>query len=165
MLLPFLRDLTCPFPVPVSAPLAAAAVVWASASWAWACEWWSWPAPPVAMRSPLSMATNVMNPTRMASPRTKFLLGSTSTNLALSGSSSPKKISGSRWNSVSPSKPPTAKATMTLSDDGSMFVGHSASRKLGGPEMYSVARRALTAGDPGKRTAKRRVVRDEGAAA
>jgi hypothetical protein len=53
---------------------------------------------------------------------------------------------------------------MTDNDDGSMFVGHRASRKLGGPEMYSVASRAFTAGEPGKRTAKARVVRLEGAA-
>lgn len=45
-----------------------------------------------------------------------------------------------------------------------MFVGQSASRKFGGPEMYSVARRAFTAGEPGKRIAKARVVRLEGAA-
>lgn len=51
------------------------------------------------------------------------------------------------------------------SDEGSMLVGHSASRKLGGPEMYSVARRAFTAGEPGKRIAKARVVKDEGACA
>jgi len=42
-----------------------------------------------------------------------------------------------------------------------MFGGHSAKRKFGGPEMYSVARRALTAGLPGKRTAKIRDVRVE----
>lgn len=35
-----------------------------------------------------------------------------------------------------------------------MLGGHSASRKLGGPEMYKVARRALTAGLPGNRKAK-----------
>jgi hypothetical protein len=40
---------------------------------------------------------------------------------------------------------------MTLRDEGSMFGGHSASRKFGGPEMYSVARSALTAGEPGNR--------------
>lgn len=45
-----------------------------------------------------------------------------------------------------------------------MSVGQSASRKFGGPEMYRVARRALTAGEPGKRTAKRRVVSEDGAA-
>lgn len=42
-----------------------------------------------------------------------------------------------------------------------MFGGHSASRKLGGPEMYSVASSALTAGEPGKSTAKIREVREE----
>lgn len=51
---------------------------------------------------------------------------------------------------------------MTLRDDGSMSVGHSARRKLGGPEMYSVASRAFTAGDPGNRMAKRRVVTEDG---
>lgn len=45
-----------------------------------------------------------------------------------------------------------------------MLGGHRASRKLGGPEMYSVASRALTAGEPGNRMAKMRVVSDEGAA-
>jgi hypothetical protein len=35
-----------------------------------------------------------------------------------------------------------------------MLGGHSASKKFGGPEMYRVARRALTAGEPGKRNAK-----------
>lgn len=110
------------------------------------------------------MATNVKNPTRIATPSSKFLFGSTSTNLALSASSSPRKISGSRWKKVSPSRPPTANATMTESEDGSMFVGHSASRKFGGPEMYSVASSALTAGfGEGKRTAKRRVVSEDGA--
>jgi len=42
---------------------------------------------------------------------------------------------------------------MTESEEGSMLGGHSARRKFGGPEMYSVARRALTAGLPGKSTA------------
>jgi len=50
---------------------------------------------------------------------------------------------------------------MTDRDEGSILVGHSASRKLGGPEMYSVARRALTAGLPGKRIANRRETKDE----
>lgn len=40
-----------------------------------------------------------------------------------------------------------------------MFGGQSARRKFGGPEMYSVARRALTAGVEGNRTAKMRDVR------
>jgi len=62
---------------------------------------------------------------------------------------------------VSPSNPPTANATMTERDEGSIFGGHSASRKFGGPEMYRVARRALTAGVPGKRTEKTREVRLE----
>jgi hypothetical protein len=35
-----------------------------------------------------------------------------------------------------------------------MFGGQRASRKLGGPEIYSVARIALTAGLPGKNIAK-----------
>jgi len=43
---------------------------------------------------------------------------------------------------------------MTLREPGSMFGGHRASRKFGGPEMYNVARMALTAGLPGKSTAK-----------
>jgi hypothetical protein len=50
---------------------------------------------------------------------------------------------------------------MTERDDGSMFGGHNARRKLGGPEIYSVARRAFTAGEPGKRTAKIRDVNVE----
>jgi hypothetical protein len=50
---------------------------------------------------------------------------------------------------------------MTESDEGSMFGGHNARRKLGGPEMYRVARRAFTAGEPGNRTAKTREVREE----
>lgn len=81
------------------------------------------------------MATNVTKPTMMATPSKRFLFGSTITNLTLSCSSSPRKISGSRWNRVSPNRPPTAKATMTDSDEGSMLGGHSARRKLGGPEM------------------------------
>jgi hypothetical protein len=52
---------------------------------------------------------------------------------------------------------------MTDSEDGSMLVGTRASRKLGGPEMYSVARSALTAGEPGKSTEKSFVVKDDGA--
>jgi len=47
---------------------------------------------------------------------------------------------------------------MTERDEGSMFGGHSARRKFGGPEIYSVARRAFTAGEPGNRTAKMREV-------
>jgi hypothetical protein len=48
---------------------------------------------------------------------------------------------------------------MMVKDEGSMLGGHSARRKLGGPEMYAVARRALTAGDDeGKRTEKSCVV-------
>lgn len=54
---------------------------------------------------------------------------------------------------------------MTESDAGSILVGQRASRKFGGPEIYNVAKRALTAGEPGNRIAKRRVVMDEGAAA
>lgn len=78
---------------------------------------------------------------------------------------------------MSPSRPPTANATMTEREEGSMLGGHRARRKsdcgvndlgfsvretyratridiLGGPEIYNVARRALTAGLPGKRTVK-----------
>jgi hypothetical protein len=43
---------------------------------------------------------------------------------------------------------------MTDKEDGSILGGHRARRKLGGPEMYSVAKRALTAGLPGNRYAK-----------
>jgi hypothetical protein len=50
---------------------------------------------------------------------------------------------------------------MTESDEGLMFGGHSARRKFGGPEMYNVAKRAFTAGEPGNRTAKIRDVRLE----
>lgn len=42
-----------------------------------------------------------------------------------------------------------------------MFGGHSASRKLGGPEMYKVASKAFTAGDPGNSTANIRLVNVE----
>lgn len=46
------------------------------------------------------------------------------------------------------------------------MVGQRASRKFGGPEMYSVARRALTAGwEEGKSVVKRRVVSEGGWAA
>lgn len=39
--------------------------------------------------------------------------------------------------------------------DGSMSVGHSARRKLGGPEMYSVPMSAFNAGEEnGKRRVK-----------
>ena len=42
-----------------------------------------------------------------------------------------------------------------------MFGGHNARRKLGGPEMYAVARRALIAGEEeGKMYAKIWVVRE-----
>ncbi len=42
-----------------------------------------------------------------------------------------------------------------------MFGGHSAKRKFGGPEIYAVARRALTAGEEeGKRYAKIWVVNE-----
>jgi len=51
---------------------------------------------------------------------------------------------------------------MTDSEAGSMSGGQRARRKLGGPEMYSVASRALTAGLPGKRMEKRRVMDDAG---
>jgi hypothetical protein len=53
---------------------------------------------------------------------------------------------------------------MTDSEEGSMLVGTRASRKFGGPEMYSVASSAFTAGEPGNSTEKSLVVRDEGAA-
>jgi hypothetical protein len=50
---------------------------------------------------------------------------------------------------------------MMLNDDGSMFGGHSARRKFGGPEIYAVARRALIAGeDEGNRYAKIWVVNE-----
>ena len=63
---------------------------------------------------------------------------------------------------MSPSKPPTAKATIIERDEGSTLGGQRARRKLGGPDMYSVARRAFTAGFvEGKRRAKRRVEKDE----
>ena len=56
---------------------------------------------------------------------------------------------------MSPSNPPTANATMMLRLDGSMSVGHSARRKLGGPEMYRVPMRAFSAGEEnGKRRVK-----------
>jgi len=59
---------------------------------------------------------------------------------------------------VSPSSPPTANATITDKLLGSIFGGHSAKRKFGGPEIYSVARIALTAGLPGNSVAKMRLV-------
>ncbi len=93
---------------------------------------WSWPpSPPVAIRSPLSMATKVRKPTMMATPSRMFLFGFTRMKRAWEGSASPRKISGRRWKSVSPSKPPTAKATMMESEEGSMLGGHSARRKSG----------------------------------
>jgi hypothetical protein len=72
---------------------------------------------------------------------------------------------------VSPRRPPTANATMTERDDGSILGGHNASKKskfmsvqegnrekeshrLGGPEIYRVASRALMAGLLGKRMEK-----------
>ena len=126
-------------PVDVAVPLA---VVGVGFSCSWEC-----PCPPVAIRNALSIAMNVTSPTNMPTPSKRFLFGSKSTNRTLSGSSSPKNISGNRWNNVSPNSPPTANATITLSDEGSMFGGHNASRKFGGPEMYAVARRALMAGE------------------
>lgn len=95
--------------------------------WLWSCEL----SPPVAIRSPLSMATKVRKPTMMATPSRMFLFGFTRMKRAWEGSASPRKISGRRWKSVSPSKPPTAKATMMESEEGSMFGGHSARRKSG----------------------------------
>ena len=83
----------------------------------------------MAIRRPLSMATKVRKPTIIATPRRRFLLGSTRTKRTCSGESSPRKISGRRWKSVSPRRPPTAKATITESDEGSIFGGHSARRK------------------------------------
>ena len=42
-----------------------------------------------------------------------------------------------------------------VKDPGSMFGGHSASKKFGGPEIYAVASRAFMAGEEeGKRIAK-----------
>jgi hypothetical protein len=40
-----------------------------------------------------------------------------------------------------------------------MFGGQKARRKFGGPEIYKVARSALTAGEPGKRAEKIREVK------
>ena len=100
----------------------------------WECSW-EWPAPPVAIRSALSIAMKVTMPLRMPTPRRRLRLGSSMTNLTWEGSSSPRKISGRRWKRVSPSSPPTAKATIIVREAGSMFGGHSARRKLGGPEM------------------------------
>ena len=46
---------------------------------------------------------------------------------------------------------------MMFSELGSMSVGHSASRKFGGPEMYNVAIRLFHAGEAkGKRRVKAR---------
>jgi hypothetical protein len=50
---------------------------------------------------------------------------------------------------------------MMDSDEGSILGGQSAKRKFGGPEMYNVARRALTAGLPGKRMVKRREANED----
>ncbi len=113
--------------VPLAVSFSVLACVW---EWSWEC-----PAPPVATRNALSMAMNVTIPLRMPTPRRRLRLGSSMTNLTWEGSSSPRKISGRRWKRVSPSRPPTAKATMMVRDAGSMFGGHSARRKLGGPEM------------------------------
>ena len=67
----------------------------------------------------------------IATPRSRFLLGSTNTNRACSGESSPRNISGRRWNSVSPRRPPTAKATIIEREEGSMFGGQRPSKKSG----------------------------------
>lgn len=156
--LPFLRDLT-PFLSEASTDVDAALV--SLCEWEWSCECeCSWPSPPVAIRKVLSNATNVMKPTRIAAPRSKFLLGSTRTNLACVGSSSPTYISLNRWKMVSPSRPPTAKATIIDRRAGLGLGGHRASRKLGGPEMYNVARREFTAGLPGKIIANMRSMAD-----
>ena len=96
------------------------------------------PSPPVAIRSPLSMATKVTNPNKIATPRRRFLFGSTRTKRASSGEASPRKISGRRWKIVSPSRPPTANATMTESEEGSMLGGHSARRKSTGRSVPTV---------------------------
>ena len=81
------------------------------------------------------MATKVKKPTMIATPSSRFLLFSTLTKRICSGESSPRKISGKRWKRVSPSRPPTANATMTEREAGSIFGGHSARRKFGGPEI------------------------------
>ena len=48
-----------------------------------------------------------------------------------------------------------------LSEEGSMFGGHNAKRKFGGPEMYAVANRAFTAGDEeGNSTSKSLLVKE-----
>ena len=130
--------------------------------WSFESEWaWEWECPPspVAIRNDLSIATNATKPAIMPTPRRRLRLGSRSTNLTLSGWSSPRNISGSRWKSVSPRSPPTANATMMVRDAGSTLGGHSARRKFGGPEMYAVASRAFMAGElDGKRMEKMRVV-------
>ena len=124
----------------------------------WSCEC---PAPPVAIRRALSIAMNVTMPLRMPTPSRRLRLGSSMTSLTSRGSSSPRKISGRRWKRVSPNRPPTANATMIVREAGSMFGGHKARRKLGGPEMYAVARRALIAGfADGKSIENSFVVRD-----
>jgi Cu/Ag efflux protein CusF len=52
---------------------------------------------------------------------------------------------------------------MIDSEAGSMSVGHNASKKLGGPDMYSVASSALMAGlAEGKRREKSRAVSEDG---
>jgi hypothetical protein len=89
----------------------------------------------VAILNPWSSATKVTNPTIMATPRRRFLFGSTNLTLTSPSGTSPRKISGSKWNKVSPSRPPTANATITFNELGSTLVGTSASRKLGGPEI------------------------------
>jgi len=51
---------------------------------------------------------------------------------------------------------------MMVNDEGSISGGHSASKKLGGPEMYSVPSNELIAGFwLGKRTEKMREVKVE----
>ena len=59
----------------------------------------------------------------------RFLFGLTRIKRAWPGSASPRKISGRRWKRVSPRRPPTAKATMTEREEGSIFGGHNARRK------------------------------------
>lgn len=54
---------------------------------------------------------------------------------------------------------------MICKDDGSMFVGHNASRRFGGPDMYRVASSELMPGcDEGKRRSKAELRRDGGGA-
>lgn len=94
----------------------------------------------MAIRRVLSIATKVKKPTMIPRPRRRLRFGSTITKRTWSGESSPRKISGSKWKMVSPRRPPTANATMTDREEGSMFGGHRARRKSSAGDMVMIVK-------------------------